>query len=46
MLRDMFKKTYTLIDTKYKNHSKNEPNIPEGFGENVKNADSRCTART
>lgn len=31
MLRDMFKKTYTLIDTKYKNHSKNEPNIPEGL---------------
>ena len=49
MLRDMFKKTYTLIDTKYKNHSKNEPNIPEGlwrkckkcgqpvYGEDVKN---------
>ena len=51
MLRDMFKKTYTLIDTKYKNHSKNEPNIPEGlwrkckkcgqpvYGEDVKNND-------
>lgn len=49
MLRDMFKKTYTLIDTKYKSHSKNEPNIPEGlwrkckkcgqpvYGEDVKN---------
>ena len=54
MLRDMFKKTYTLIDTKYKNHSKNEPNIPEGlwrkckkcgqpvYGEDVKNNDYIC----
>lgn len=32
MLRDMFKKTYTLIDTKYKAPSKSdEPNIPEGL---------------
>lgn len=31
MLRDMFKKTYTLIDTKYKAQSKEEPNIPEGL---------------
>lgn len=31
MLRDMFKKTYTLIDTKYKNQPKQEPNIPEGL---------------
>lgn len=30
MLRDMFKKTYTLIDTKYKGQSR-EPNIPEGL---------------
>ena len=54
MLRDMFKKTYTLIDTKYKNHSKNEPNIPEGlwrkckkcgqpvYGEDVKNNNYIC----
>lgn len=45
----MFKKTYTLIDTKYKNQPKQEPNIPEGlwrkckkcgqpvYGEDVKN---------
>lgn len=31
MLRDMFKKTYTLIDTKYKTPAKEEPNIPEGL---------------
>lgn len=39
MLRNMFKKTYTLIDTKYnavkeeirKDDPKNEPNIPEGL---------------
>lgn len=32
MLRDMFKKTYTLIDTKYKAPAKtDEPNIPEGL---------------
>lgn len=31
MLRDMFKKTYTLIDTKYKAPVKEEPNIPEGL---------------
>lgn len=39
MLRNMFKKTYTLIDTKYselkedarKEEPKNEPNIPEGL---------------
>lgn len=30
MLRTMFKKTYTLIDTKY-NEQKDEPNIPEGL---------------
>ena len=54
MLRDMFKKTYTLIDTKYKNHSKNEPNIPEClwrkckkcgqpvYGEDVKNNNYIC----
>lgn len=54
MLRDMFKKTYTLIDTKYKSHSKNEPNIPEGlwrkckkcgqpvYGEDVKNNYYTC----
>ncbi|MGN0158848.1 MAG: acetyl-CoA carboxylase carboxyltransferase subunit alpha [Brotaphodocola sp.] len=30
MLRDMFKKTYTLIDTKYKK-TENEPNIPQGL---------------
>lgn len=30
MLKDMFKKTYTLIDTKYKSQAK-EPNIPEGL---------------
>ena len=32
MLKDMFKKTYTLIDTKYKSPAKtDEPNIPEGL---------------
>ena len=32
MLRDMFKKTYTLIDTKYKSSPKpDEPNIPQGL---------------
>lgn len=32
MLRDMFKKTYTRIDTKYKQPVKTEePNIPEGL---------------
>ncbi|MDF2887541.1 MAG: acetyl-CoA carboxylase, carboxyl transferase, beta subunit [Lacrimispora sp.] len=32
MLRDMFKKTYTLIDSKYKTVEKTgEPNIPEGL---------------
>lgn len=31
MLKDMFKKTYTLIDSKYKTPSKEEPNIPEGL---------------
>lgn len=31
MLRSMFKKTYTVVDTKYKNQSKLEPNIPEGL---------------
>lgn len=32
MLKDMFKKTYTLIDTKYKAPVKNEePNIPQGL---------------
>ena len=49
MLRDMFKKTYTLIDTKYKSQTGPQPNIPEGLwrkckkcgqpilGEDVKN---------
>ena len=39
MLKNMFKKTYTLIDTKYneireekkKDDNKKEPNIPEGL---------------
>ncbi|MDW2797092.1 acetyl-CoA carboxylase carboxyltransferase subunit alpha [Clostridium boliviensis] len=32
MLRDMFKKTYTLIDSKYRTVEKTgEPNIPEGL---------------
>ena len=31
MLRTMFKKTYTLIDTKYKELSKQQPNIPKGL---------------
>ena len=32
MLRNMFKKTYTLIDSKYKSPDKTEePNIPEGL---------------
>ncbi len=30
MLKDMFKKTYTLIDTKYKGQTR-EPNVPEGL---------------
>lgn len=30
MLKNMFKKTYTLIDTKYKN-TENEPTIPHGL---------------
>lgn len=49
MLRDMFKKTYTLIDTKYRGQAGQEPNVPEGlwrkckkcgqpiYGEDVKN---------
>lgn len=49
MLRDMFKKTYTLIDTKYRSQARQEPNVPEGlwrkcrkcgepiYGEDVKN---------
>ena len=49
MLRDMFKKTYTLIDTKYKGQTGPKPGIPEGLwrkcrkcgqpilGEDVKN---------
>lgn len=49
MLRTMFKKTYTLIDTKYKGQPKQEPSIPKGlwrkcrmcgqtvYGEDVKN---------
>ncbi len=32
MLKDMFKKTYTLIDTKYKRPEKSEePSIPQGL---------------
>ncbi len=32
MLKDMFKKTYTLIDTKYKSHKKGEkPAVPHGL---------------
>lgn len=31
MLKDMFKKTYTLIDNRYKRPSKEEPNIPQGL---------------
>lgn len=32
MLKNMFKKTYTLIDTKYKTaHKDDEPSIPEGM---------------
>lgn len=31
MFREMFKKTYTVIDTKYKTPDKEEPNIPEGL---------------
>lgn len=31
MLKDMFKKTYTLIDTRYKTAAKEEPSIPEGL---------------
>lgn len=31
MLRTMFKKTYTLIDTKYKGQPRKEPNIPKGL---------------
>ncbi|MGL5436336.1 MAG: acetyl-CoA carboxylase carboxyltransferase subunit alpha [Lachnospiraceae bacterium] len=31
MFKDMFKKTYTVIDTKYKPQNKEEPNIPEGL---------------
>lgn len=32
MLRDMFKKTYTIIDTKYKaQKTDDEPNIPQGM---------------
>lgn len=30
MLKDMFKKTYTLINTEYKSQTK-EPNVPEGL---------------
>ena len=32
MLKNMFKKTYTIIDTKYKSHKKEEePSIPQGL---------------
>ncbi len=31
MLRDMFKKTYMLIDTKYRNQLEQKPRIPEGL---------------
>lgn len=31
MLKDMFKKTYTLIDTRYKTTANEEPSIPEGL---------------
>ena len=32
MLKNMFKKTYTIIDTKYQTKKKSdEPNIPEGL---------------
>jgi acetyl-CoA carboxylase carboxyl transferase subunit beta len=31
MLGNMFKKTYTRIDSKYKNSNAEEPNIPEGL---------------
>lgn len=31
MLKDMFKKTYTMIDTKYKVQKTEEPNIPQGL---------------
>lgn len=31
MLRDMFKKTYTIIDTKYKGQKDDEPSIPQGL---------------
>ncbi len=31
MLKNMFKKTYTMIDTRHKGKSEDEPNIPEGL---------------
>ena len=31
MLKNMFKKTYTLIDMKYRGQTPQEPNIPEGL---------------
>ncbi|MEG7530829.1 MAG: acetyl-CoA carboxylase carboxyltransferase subunit alpha [Hungatella sp.] len=54
MLKNMFKKTYTLIDSKYKHPAKEEPNIPQGlwrkcnkcgqpvYVEDVKNNDYIC----
>ncbi|MEG0368382.1 MAG: acetyl-CoA carboxylase carboxyl transferase subunit alpha, partial [Hungatella sp.] len=54
MLKNMFKKTYTLIDSKYKHPTKEEPNIPQGlwrkcnkcgqpvYVEDVKNNDYIC----
>ena len=34
MIRDMFKKTYTRIDTRYR-AQKGEPSIPEGLWRNI-----------
>ena len=48
MLRNMFRKTYTKIDTKYRpvNSEGEEPSIPEGYGANVINVDSRSMWKT
>ena len=50
MLRDMFKKTYTLIDTKYADKAEDsrsengeEPNVPKGL--NATNAAAQSTQR-
>ena len=48
MLRNMFRKNVYKIDTKYRPVSQEgeEPSIPEGYGANAINADSRSMWKT